>query len=155
MKVPDRVTLQLLSDPDEDLTNIIVELTVSTGQRNPRRIQFQRTDSAGRSSIDRHDFLGQFSDATDTDIMGSWGSIEDAFPTVEVSLHDTSYALAAGSRTWPLGKYEKTKWPSVAAEYAYRTACRNREFRADTIFVNLYERNDIDFFVSRIAHHGG
>jgi hypothetical protein len=139
MRVPDEITVQVVSDDAVDLHDIIVELVVSTGRRNPRRLRFPKTDRAGRSTLAFADFVGQFSDATQQDIMGSWGTIDDALPAVEISLHDTEPAVAAGLRQWPLGKHERTRWSSPAEEYAYRTSSRNGEFTAPAVVVNLHE----------------
>lgn len=155
MKVPKIITLQLISAPGLDLSGVIVQLTLSTGQRNPRRVSFPKTDSTGRSALDRRDLLGQFSDATQADLMGSWGSIHDVRAEVEVSLYDPAPALSAPdvSLSWPLLPHEKTKWTSRAAEYAHRTSCRNLFFHAPAVVVDLHATTHIDFPVQP-AHAG-
>lgn len=155
MKVPAEMTVQLVSQQDDDLGDLIVEMLVSTGQRNPRRIHFPKTDALGRSMVTREDFLGQFSDATEEDLMGSWGSIRDALPAVEVRLHDTKSAIKAGGRTWPLGRHERTKWPSAAVEYTYRTSSRNHEFTAAPVVVNLGSETPIVLRVARVGERSG
>lgn len=150
LKVPDIITLQLRSVEPMDLSGVIVALTVSTGQRNPRCVYFPKTDEAGRSTLDRQDFVGQFADATEEDLMGSWGAIDDAFAEVGVSLYDPAPALAdpEGSMAWPLSPHEQTKWPSRAAEYAYRSTCRNLLFAATEIVVDLAATSHVELWVT-------
>ena len=155
MRVPERITVQLVDATGEDLSDVIVQLTVSTGQRNPRHIRFPKTDAMGRASLDRSDFLGQFDDATDEDLMGSWGTIADASPTVEVTLYDPTPAIVAGKRHWVLGRHEKTRWHSPAAEYAYHTSCRNLHFTAVVVNANLHETAHIELPITAVSRSAG
>jgi hypothetical protein len=150
MNVPELITLQLIAPGLLDLSGVIVALTVSTGRRNPRRVYFPKTDVAGHSELDREDFVGQFADATESDLMGSWGGLDDASSKVQVELYDPAPALAAPalSLAWPLLPHERQKWPSRAAEYAYRTSCRNLQFTANQITVDLHATSDIQFHVA-------
>jgi hypothetical protein len=155
MNVPDQITLQLVSGAGQDLGKIIVQMIVSTGQRNPRHIQFPKTDPAGRALLTREDFVGQFDDATVADLMGSWGTIRQALPVVEVSLYDPLPARAAKKSDWPLGVHEKTKWQSRAAEYAYRTSCRNPDFIAEPLKVDLEKTSEVQLPVQLRARGAG
>jgi hypothetical protein len=148
MMVPEQINLRLITDAGQDLAAIVVELTLRTGRRNPRHIYFPKSDHLGRASLDRDDFLGQFNDATEADLMGSWGTIEQAFSTVEVSLYNPAPALAAGKSNWPLFPHERTRWSSRAAEYAYRTSCRNLLFIAEPLHVDLHETSYIRFTIT-------
>ena len=147
MKIPERITVRLVSADREDLSDVIVQMVVSTGQRNPRHIYFPKTDAAGQAMIERADFLGQFGDATESDLMGSWGDVNDVLATVEVSLYDPTPAILAGKSEWPLFKHEKTKWSSRATEYAYRTSCRNPYFTAKRVHVDLHQTSDFELAV--------
>lgn len=157
MKVPHVITLQLMSAPLIDLSEVIVVLTVSTGQRNPRRVYFPKTDDRGRSALERDDFLGQFADATEEDIMGSWGTVDDASGSVRVTLYDPTPILNARelALAWTLFKHEQKKWPSRAAEYEYRSSCRNPLFTATPIVVDLHAGNHIEFWVAPAEGHAG
>ena len=155
MNVPDRLVVRVVSDRENDLSGIIVQLKVSTGQRNPRHIHFPKTDAAGQAKLERPDFLGQFRDATEADLMGSWGNVEQASPLVEVSLYDPSPALAAGKSDWQLFPHERTKWSSRAAEYAYRTTCRNLEFTAGSLIVDVEKNPEFQLQVTRKPHGAG
>src|SRR5438045_2792169 len=122
MRVPSYLTVQLVGIAPVDLSGVIIQIAVSTGQRNPRHIYLPKTDRSGCASLTREDFLGQFTDYTYGDLMGSWGTIHDALPSVEVSLYDSALAVATQQQlSWPLGEHEKEKWPSREAEVAYRT----------------------------------
>ncbi len=149
MNVPELITLQLVDPTSNNLGGIIVGLTVSTGQRNPRRVYFPKTGSNGSSVLHRDDFLGQFSDSTDADIMGSWGGIEDASSMVQVALYDPAPAREslAAALAWPLLPHEQEKWGSREAEYAYRISCRNEEFTADPLVADLHTTTHIELHV--------
>lgn len=97
MKVPELVTVQLVAGDSLDLGNVIVSVTITTGRRNPRRVYFPKTDATGRAQLHREDLVGQFADATESDLMGSWGSLDDASSEVQVQLYDPAPALAAAS----------------------------------------------------------
>ena len=151
MNVPDRITLQLIAEDPPDLGGVIVSLTVTTGRRNPRRIYFPKTDVAGRAELSRDDFVDQFADATESDLMGSWGNLADALPEVQVGLYDPGPALAMPdvSLAFPLLPHEQQRWPSRAAEYEYRTSCRNLEFVANQITVDLHATSHIQLRLAR------
>jgi hypothetical protein len=145
MRPPEDIEVRVVSAEAVDLGDLIIEMVVSTGQRNPRHLLFPKTDSSGMSYMRREDFINQFKDATDFDLMGSWGGILEALPRVQVSLYDPQPALAVGSRSWPLGEHERTKWQTPAAEYAYRVSCRNLEFQATPLEVDLHHTSSIVF----------
>jgi len=155
MQVPDNITVRIISDEIEDLSGLIVEITIFTGKRNPRRLHFPKTEHDGCTTMTRGDLVGQFEDETQFDLMGSWGNLEDALPVVEISLHDTSNAVAAGKCLWPLGKHEKTKWSSPEAEYAYRISSRNQEFRATPVKADLRDISVILLAVTRLSGRTG
>ena len=87
MNVPALITLLLVAESPLDLSGIIVSLIVTTGRRNPRRVYFAKTDIRGQAELTRDDFVGQFADATEADLMGSWGSLADAMSQVQVELY--------------------------------------------------------------------
>ena len=150
MNVPAVITLQLVSDGMLDLSGVIALLTVSNGRRNPRRVYFPKTNGKGRSTLERDDFLGQFADATQADLMGSWGTVEDASAKVEVELYDPAPIRRAPelSMAWPLLTHERNKWSSRGAEYEYRSSCRNTLFTATPIVVDLHATNHIELHVA-------
>lgn len=149
MKVPELSTVQLVAGDSLDLSNVVVSVTVTTGRRNARSVYFPKTDATGRAQLHREDFVGQFADATESDLMGSWGSLDDASSVVQVQLYDPAPALSASelSLAWPLLAHEQQKWASRAAEYAYRRSCRNLEFAAEPITIDLRATTYIELHV--------
>lgn len=154
MKVPKRVTVHVMSASDDsDLSNIIVELTVTTGRKNPYDIYFPKTDHSGVAALTRKDFIGQFTDHWESGLMDHSGTPETAESTVRVGLYDPSWSIANPDRAlaWPLMKHQRTKWSSREEEYRYRTTSRNDEFEFDHLIVDLEKMTDFILTVRRKA----
>ena len=151
MNVPIRITVQLTSEEEADLSGIIVEMVVTTGQKNPYRIYFPKTDTAGTATLTRKDFIGQFKDHWESGLMDHAGTLESADPWVRVSLYDPSWSIANRqlALAWPLMKHERTKWSSRQAEYQSRVSSRNRDFIAAPLTVNLHQTKIIVLPVTR------
>jgi hypothetical protein len=145
MNIPERVTVRVASTGETDLSGLIVELTVTSGQKNPYRIYFPKTDSSGLATLRREDFIGQFTDHWEAGLMDHNGTPESAESTVRVALYEPSWSLANrdAALAWPLLKHERTKWSSRDEQYRYRTSSRNLEFLASPITVDLETTNDI------------
>jgi hypothetical protein len=156
MNVPERMTVQIVSTGESDLNGIIVELTVTTGQKNPYRIYFPKTDASGVAALTRDEFIGQFTDHWEAGLMDHSGTPESADATVRVSLYDPSWSLENrdAALAWPLLKYERTKWSSRDEQYRYRTSSRNPEFHVSPIMVDLERSRDIVLPVRRKATEG-
>ena len=151
MRIPEQLHVQVSCDDEDDLSGLIVQLIVSTGQKNPYRIYFPKTDRSGAATLTRDDFVGQFKDHWEAGLMDHAGTPETAQPIVRVGLYDPLPAInnPKGSLAWPLMKHERAKWPSREAEYAYRTSTRNTDFIASPIEVNVEETAHIQLSVTR------
>ena len=139
MKIPELIVTQLRCSEQVDLGDVIIQILVRAGRKNPYRILFPKTDRSGRTELSRADFVGQFRDHWQEGLMDYDGSPETADPVVEVSLFDPSWLLQNRrlALAWPLLKHERTKWSSRKEEYKYRISCRNEQFSGTIISVNL------------------
>ena len=155
MKIPEQMTVRVVSTDEEDLSGLIVELMVTTGSRNPYYIQFPRTDSSGMATLTRDDFVGQFTDHWESDLMGHSGTPASASSRVQVALYDPSWSLEHRDRAmaWPLLQHERTKWSSREEEYRHSTSSRNLDFLAAPIEVDLEETSDFTLPVQRRGEH--
>lgn len=145
MNVPKMITLQVTSEEEADLSGLIVEMVVSTGQKNPYRIYFPQTDQRGTATLTRDDFAGQFKDHWESALMDHAGTLKNANPDVAVSLYDPSWSIANRdlALAWPLLTHERTKWASREEEYQSRISSRNTDFVATPVTVNLHQTNKI------------
>ncbi len=145
MQVPELLRVRLQADTSVNLGGVIVQLRASTGVKNPYFILFPKTDAKGETALSGSDFVGQFKDHWQSGLMDYQGGPEDAASLVQVSLfdprplrRDRKQAMA-----WPLLRHELTQWSTRKAAYAYTTSCRNDEFEADPLEVDLHTTTDI------------
>jgi len=153
MKIPERLKVRVVCEGEPDLSGVIVEMTVSTGKKNPYSIYFPKTDRSGVAILTRNDFIGQFTDHWQEGLMDHSGTPEEARSVVRVELYDPSPSLENpdAAMAWPLLKHERTKWSSRDEEYRYRTSSRNPEFIGSPIMVDLEKTSDIVLAVQRRA----
>jgi len=139
MRVPDRILLRLISPTPTPLGEVIVQLEVHAGRKNPYFVLFPKTDASGEAILTRDDLVGQFSDHWEMALMDYDGNLETAGPVVQASLFDPTWSLEnrALALAWPLLKHEKTKWTSREQEFEHRITCRNLHFSAKPVAVNL------------------
>lgn len=151
MHVPDRITVHVTSDEGADVSGIIIQMTVTTGQKNPYYVSFPKTDTAGIATLTRDDFIGQFEDHWESGLMDHAGTPEDADCRVVVKLYDPSWSIANRdlALAWPLLKHERTKWSSREEEYQSRVSSRNRDFIATPITVDLHQTQNFDYPITR------
>lgn len=151
MKLPERLTVRIECEGESDLSGIIVEMTVTTGRKNPYRIHFPKTDRFGWATLTRDDFIGQFTDHWEAGLMDHSGTLEDAHSAVQVGLYDPSWSVQnpKGALAWPLLKHERSKWFSRDEQYRYRTSTRNPEYVISPIVVDLEKTSDIVLPVQR------
>lgn len=151
MNVPEQLKVRVIAPDETDLSGFIVELTVSTGRRNPYHIRFPKTDHHGVATLSRDDFVGQFTDHWEAGLMDHYGNVDDASSIVTVALYEPSRAIAnpKGSLSWPLMRHERTKWSSREEEYRYRVSTRNVDFVARPLTVDLQTTSEITLQVRR------
>src|SRR5262245_32136036 len=115
------------------------KLKVRSGRKNSYSIRFPKTNASGKAEIIREDFVGQFTDHWDFALMDYDGTIESASPVVEASLFDACASVEHRIEilAWPLLKHERTKRSSRQEEFEYRVSCRNAQFVARPVTVDL------------------
>ena len=151
MKIPERVRVRVHGEGEADLSDLIVELIITAGHKNPYRIYFPKTDQMGSATLTRDDFLGQFRDHWEAGLMDHDGTPEAATSLVRVALYDPRWSIenADAALAWPLLTHERTKWSSRDEQYRYRTSTRNTKFLASPVDVDLEKTNDIALPVKR------
>jgi hypothetical protein len=84
-------------------------------------------------------------------LMDYNGSIESAEPMVEVFLFDPTWSINNKklALAYPLFKHEATKWKTRKEEYHNRITCRNLEFFASPLEIDLENTNPIELKVVR------
>jgi hypothetical protein len=150
MDIPEIIFAELLCKSCNDLRDIIIKLKVNAGRKNPYTIYFPKTDSCGKASISRDDFIGQFKDHWEMGLMDYDGAPETANPIVEVSLFDPTWQIENKNMAmaWPLLKHEKLKWLSRQQHYEYMTSCRNLRFYCRSMDVDLCKTDRIKLEVA-------
>jgi hypothetical protein len=157
MHVPDAITVHVISDEGADESGIIVQMTVTTGQKNPYYVYFPKTDNAGIATLTRDDFISQFMDHWESELMDHVGTPESADSRALVSLYDPSWSIAnrESALAWPLLKHERSKWSSREEEYQSRVSSRNLDFTATPMTVDLHETQNFVFRIStKVAKQG-
>src|SRR6266487_2709865 len=108
------MTVQVRLPTGEPVGDLIVQMKVIAGDKNPYYIEFPKTDASGMASLRREEFVGQFRDHWDQGLMDFNGTPESAQPEVEVGLYDPTPIIRDPqvSLVWPLFAYESTRWSS-------------------------------------------
>ena len=86
MKLPEKIDIQVVCDDESDLGNIIVQMTVRAGTKNPFLIYFPKTNKEGKTSITAIDFKDQVDFQYTMGLMDYNGSIETASQVVSIDL---------------------------------------------------------------------
>ena len=135
------VQLCVICDGEPDLSDIIVELHLQSGTKNPYYIGFPKTDPDGRASLSRAEVVGQFEDHWESGLMDYNGDLDTANPIVTVHLPDLppSQSDLDALRAWPLLKNERKRWTTREDMIQECLTCRNYLFTARTMSLNLEE----------------
>ncbi|AOU96988.1 hypothetical protein BI364_02265 [Acidihalobacter yilgarnensis] len=151
MDLPDTITIQINDQTGQPVPDIIVQLTVKSGNRNAYQILSPKTGSDGHAQITKPDFIGQFEDHWEMGLMDYNGTVESASPDVQVSLFDPSWHIAnpEACLAWPLFKNEQGHWASRQAQYEHLVSCANPHYLATPKPVNLETNNKISLTVSK------
>ncbi len=151
MKVPEKMYLQIECKNETDLKDLIVQLKVRSGRKNPYYIFLPKTDEDGKSVLSKDDFIGQFEDHFETGLMDYDGSAETANPEVEVSLFDPTWMMGNKklAMAWPLLKNEKPKWNSREEQYSYMVSCKNPKFKMKPLMFNIEKSNRISVNIKK------
>ena len=149
MNIPENIFAEISCENCDDLSNVIIQLKVKAGRKNPFYITFPKTDASGKTSINRNDFIGQFRDHWEMGLMDYDGTPETANPIVEVSLFDPTWLTENKelAMAWPLLKYEETKWSNRKQKYEYMTMCENLKYYSQSMEIDLSKTDKIKFRV--------
>lgn len=153
MIVPDRIVAHVRCEDGGDPSDLVLQLTVQSGHRNPYRILMPRSELSGRTELSRDDFVGQFKDHWEAAIMDHNGTPESAEPVVTVTLFDQMQFLASEELllAWPLFTHERKRWRSREQWFGYYASCRNREFVGTRASADLGNSPEFVYVVRRAA----
>jgi hypothetical protein len=151
MNIPETIFAQVSCKSCTDLGDIIIQLKVKAGRKNPYYIYFPKTESSGKTSLTRDDFIGQFKDHWEMGLMDYDGTPETANSVVEFTLFDPTWLVENKklALVWPLLNHEKTKWKNRGQQYTFMTNCRNLEFKCRSIKVDLTKTDQIKLEIYR------
>jgi hypothetical protein len=130
MILPPRIVLRVSAAGGVAVRDLIFQMTLTTGRRNPYVILFPKSDERGISDLCANDIRGQFTDHWEAGLMDHSGTIEQAFQQVQVSLFDVASFRSSVKLqlAWPLLKHEATVWNSRQQHVDYLLSCKNEEF---------------------------
>ena len=145
MKLPEKLFLEVKVEKEAGWEDLIIQLKVRSGRKNPYYIFFPKTDEGGKAILYQNDFIGQFEDHYETGLMDYDGSIETANPEVEVSLFDPTWMIENKTLAlaWPLLKNEKPTWNSREEKYNYMISCKNPKYKMKPFMFNIEKSNRI------------
>jgi hypothetical protein len=139
MKLPPQIELRAKCSEAADLSDIIFEMQVTAGSKNPYRILFPKTARDGRTQLSAADVRGQFTDHSEMALMDYNGSLDDAVEVVTLRLFDPASVREHYDQllAWPLFTHEKTRWQSRRQFLDDLLSCRNDQFTFGGISVRL------------------
>lgn len=139
MKLPPHIELRARCSEVSDLSNIIFEMQITAGSKNPYRIIFPKTARDGHTRLSAADIRGQFADHWEMALMDYNGSLGDAVDVVTLRLFDPASVREHYDQllAWPLFTHEKTRWQSRRQLLDHLLSCRNDQFTFGGISVRL------------------
>ncbi len=159
MKLPERIEIQVVCDGESNLGDIIVQMTVRAGTKNPFLIYFPKTNKEVKTSITAIDFKDQVDFQYTMGLMDYNGSIETAAQVVSIdlglrfrnkSLEDKRFIEIIRKRSHLQG-YERLKWSSSDEMVSYYLSCRNDEFNTKPQSVEIRPNEIIQFAIGKNA----
>src|ERR1041385_24901 len=88
MTLPPDIELRARCAEASDLSDIIFEMQITAGSKNPYTILFPKTDVAGHTRLTAEEIKAQFTDHWEMALMDYNGSLEQAVEVVTVRLFD-------------------------------------------------------------------
>ena len=149
MNIPDHIVAHVRCESGGDPSNVVLQLTVRSGHRNPYEILLPKTNGAGVTKLGRAEFVGQFKDHWESGLMDHNGTPESASPIVDLQLFDRSRFVASRELllAWPLLKNERSRWRSREEWFDYYASCRNDQFTGPKVQVDLEKTPEFVFVV--------
>src|SRR4051812_47873582 len=114
MMLPPQVELRARCSEASDLSDILFEMQITAGSKNPYRILFPKTTRDGRTALTASEIAGQFKDHWEMALMDYDGTLEDAVEVVALRLFDPASVRQhyAELLAWPLFTHERSRWKS-------------------------------------------
>jgi hypothetical protein len=139
MTFPPQVELRARCAEASDLSDLIFEMQITAGSKNPYRILFPKTIPDGRTVLSASDISGQFTDHWEMALMDYNGSLEDAVEVVTVRLFNPAPTREhyAELLAWPLFTHERTRWQSRREFLDDLLSCRNEQFTFPGLSVRM------------------
>ena len=141
MTLPPQVDLRARCADVADLSDLIFEMQITAGSKNPYRILFPKTAPDGRSVLTASDITGQFTDHWEMALMDYNGTLDQAVDVVTLRLFDPAPTREHYNEllAWPLFTHEHSRWKSRQDFLDYFLSCRNDRFTFPGISVRLPE----------------
>lgn len=155
MNLPDIIYAELSCNNcnnSNNLMDIIIQIKIKAGNKNPYFIYFPKTDAFGKTFLKKEDLIGQFQDHWEMALMDYNGSLETASSKIEVNLFDPTWFIKNKklAMAYPLLKNELNKWINREQQYEYMITCRNLQFNCKSIVIDL---NKTDHIVLKVTYH--
>jgi hypothetical protein len=141
MTLPPEIELKARCAEAPDLSDIVFEMQITAGSKNPYTILFPKTDVSGHTRLTAEEIKGQFTDHWEMALMDYNGSLEEAVEVVTVHLFDLAPLRQhhTDALAWPLFTHERLHWKSREERLDYLLSCRNELFTFPGIAVRLAE----------------
>lgn len=130
MQLPTKVTIRATLDSREPVANVVFQMTLTTGRKNPYNIAFAKTGADGTSQLSADEIQGQFQDHWEADLMGHSGTLDEASQEVSLALLDvaTLRRNLSSALSWPLLEFERTRWESRQHQIDYLLSSANESY---------------------------
>ncbi len=141
MTVPPQIELRAGCAEASDLSDLVFEMQITAGSKNPYCILFPKTTRDGRSALSAEDIAGQFTDHWEMALMDYNGTLDDAVDVVTLRLFDPASVRERYTNllAWPLFTHERTHWQSRQQFLDHLLTCRNEQFTFAGISVRFPE----------------
>ena len=141
MTLPPQIELRAKCTEVSDLSDIIFEMQITAGSKNPYRILFPKTTADGRSALSGSEVAGQFQDHWEMALMDYDGTLDQAAELVTLRLFDPALVRERYNELlgWPLFTSERRRWKSRREFLDDLLSCRNEQFTFSGISVRLPE----------------
>jgi hypothetical protein len=141
MTLPPQIELRARCAEASDLADIIFEMQITAGSKNPYRILFPRTTPDGRTAMTASEIAGQFRDHWEMALMDYNGTLDDAVEVVTLRLFDPASVREHYDEllAWPLFTHESSRWKSRREFLDDLLSCRNDQFTFAGLSVRLPE----------------
>jgi hypothetical protein len=141
MMLPPQVELRASCSDASDLSDIIFEMQITAGSKNPYRILFPKTTPDGRSTATACEIADQFKGHWEMALMDYNGTLDQAVDVVTLRLFDPVSVREHYDEllAWPLFTHERSRWPSRREFLDDLLSCRNEQFAFSGLSVRLPE----------------